>query len=182
MELESELAKWLLLCARVLKSKDPNPVDDEIVSIWATILKSENVTVLELNLVFQTIIKRETFFPTPAEFLKRLDRVRPSPAFLGELVELHTGELESRKLADKLGHPYYDPKKEALSLPEPPNPEVRKEATERLAKAEAIALKCKREKRKAVDVLAESKALPAPATIEEIEKKRELFRKQAGVA
>jgi len=99
LDFTQELQKWLAVCAKMLKSAPD--VDLELIDVWEVLLNSESVTVPELAFGFQKLLKTETFFPTPAEFLKTLDRVRPSFAVIKDPVICEGDIVASRKAVEK---------------------------------------------------------------------------------
>lgn len=150
---EQELTKWLTVCCRTLKGKREEDLTGEDVLLWANILGSERVTVEEIAFGFGKLLKSETFFPAPAEFLKTLTRVRPSFAVIEDPVLTGEDEIGSRRLAESKGLEYREVS-EPPSLPAPSGSNA--------------------------SVVVKVKSLPEPATERDIESKRELMRRQVG--
>lgn len=66
------VGKWLLVAAKTLKGLKPEDVDYDLAKSWSLVLEAEGVSQDECNFVFQEILAQETFFPTPAEVVKRV--------------------------------------------------------------------------------------------------------------
>ena len=181
MTLVSEVVgRWLLTSARSLKGLKPDEVDADMVEIWSKVLDSEGVTEEELGFAFTDILKHETFFPTPKEVVERVHASRRFVVLIDEGGNSHGRWC----LAHKMAETYEDLQREfgqPMTPSLPVTEEQRAEAIERIEKP--LAHIAKKRRMKAADLITQDKriqALPVP-TEEEIEEKRALIRRQAGL-